>query len=173
MGQSTNEIIDTFFEHIAIKMKSKSCDLVIKSELLRGIISEFDIKIGKDVVVEQGRRITAKHVKMMQTAKVDSINAPLEYLIGKVISSDIVDTGTGEILLAANTLISEESIEVLAATKVKKINIIYINDAENGIYISDTLRLDELQTEIEARMSIYHVMRHGEPATEDAVNALF
>ena len=41
------------------------------------------------------------------------------------------------------------------------------------IYISDTLRLDELQTEIEARMSIYHVMRPGEPATEDAVNALF
>ena len=97
----------------------------------------------------------------------------LEYLIGKVISSDIVDTDTGEILLAANTLISEESIEVLTATKIKKINIIYINDAENGIYISDTLRLDELQTEIEARMSIYHVMRPGEPATEDAVNALF
>ena len=56
----------------------------------------------------------------------------LEYLIGKVISSDIVDTDTGEILLAANTLISEESIEVLTATKIKKINIIYINDAENG-----------------------------------------
>ena len=49
MGQSTNEIIDTFFDHISVKMKSKSCDLVIKPELLRGIIAEFDIKIGKDV----------------------------------------------------------------------------------------------------------------------------
>ena len=94
-------------------------------------------------------------------------------MIGKVISSDVIDTTTGEILLPANTLISEESIEVLTTTKIKKINIIYLNDAENGIYISDTLRLDELQTEIEARMSIYHVMRPGEPATEDAVNTLF
>ena len=61
----------------------------------------------------------------------------------------------------------------MKTTNIKKINIIYINDAENGIYISDTLRLDEIQTEIEARMSIYHVMRPGEPATEDAVNSLF
>ena len=173
MGQSTNDIIDTFFDHIVVKLKSKSCDLVIKPERLKGIIAEFDIKVGKDIIVEQGRRITAKHAKILQDAKVDSINAPLEYLIGKVISADIVDTDTGEILLAANSLITEESIEVLTATKIKKINIIYLNDAENGIYISDTLRLDELQTEIEARMSIYHVMRPGEPATEDAVNTLF
>ena len=49
----------------------------------------------------------------------------------------------------------------------------YINESETGAYISDTLRLDDTQTEIEARMSIYHVMRPGEPATEDAVNLLF
>ena len=69
MGQSTNEIIDTFFDHITVKMKSKSCDLVIKPELLRGIIAEFDIKIGKDLIVEQGRRITAKHVKHAANCK--------------------------------------------------------------------------------------------------------
>ena len=66
MGQSSNEIIDTFFDHVTVKLKAKSCDLVIKPELLRGIIAEFDIKIGKDLIVEKGRRITAKHIK--QTA---------------------------------------------------------------------------------------------------------
>ena len=111
--------------------------------------------------------------RLLENAGVKAISAPLEYILGKVIASDVVDTDTGEILLSANTVITEESIEVLTATKIKEINIIYINDAENGIYISDTLRLDEIQTEIEARMSIYHVMRPGEPATEDAVNALF
>jgi hypothetical protein len=43
--------------------------------------------------------------------------------------------------------------------KIKKLEILYINESETGAYISDTLRLDETQTEIEARMSIYHVMR--------------
>jgi len=173
MGMSTNDIIDTFFDSIEVKLKTNSCNLVIQPQRLRGIIAEFDIKIGKDIIVEKGRRITSKHAKMLEKAKVKSIPAPLDYLLGKVIASDVVDIDTGEILLSANIVITEESIEVLTATKINKINIIYINDAENGIYISDTLRLDEMQTEIEARMSIYHVMRPGEPATEDAVNSLF
>ena len=59
------------------KSKPKSCDLVIKPNKLRGIIAEFDIKVGKDIIVEQGRRITAKHAKILQDAKVESISAPL------------------------------------------------------------------------------------------------
>jgi len=173
MGMTTNDIMSTFFDHFEVKLKTNSCELIMKPQLLRGIIAEFDIKIEKDIIVEQGRRITARHVKILEDTKVNFILAPLDFLLGKVISSDVVETDTGEILLSANTVITEELIEVLTTTKIKKINIIYVNDAENGTYISDTLRLDEMQTEIEARMSIYHVMRPGEPATEDAVNSLF
>jgi DNA-directed RNA polymerase subunit beta len=84
-----------------------------------------------------------------------------------------VDTETGEILIATNTVVSEDILEVLVSNKVKKFDVLHINESETGAYISDTLRLDDTQTEIEARMSIYHVMRPGEPATEDAVNLLF
>jgi len=173
MGLSADAILDTFFDKISVKLKAKSCDIGLSPAKLRGVIAEFDIKSGKDVIVEKGRRITAKHVKILETANVKSINAPLEYLLDKVISQDLVDKETGEILFAANTSISEEVLEVLIAEKIKKIQILYINESESGAYISDTLRLDDTQTEIEARMSIYHVMRPGEPATEDAVNLLF
>ncbi len=173
MGLSAVEILDTFFEKTNIKLKAKSCDIGISPSKLRGVIAEFDIKSGKDVVVEKGRRITAKHTNILENAGVKSINAPLEYLLDKVISQDLIDKETGEILFAANTIISEEVLEVLSVDKVKKIEILYINESKGGAYISDTLRLDETQTELEARMSIYHVMRPGEPATEDAVNLLF
>jgi len=173
MGMNTNEIIDTFFEHLEVQLQSKSCDLIIQPKSLRGVIAEFDIKLGKDVIVEKGRRITAKHVKIFEKNKLNSLSAPLDYLLGKVISSDVIDFDTGEILLLANSIITEDSIEVLRTTNIDKISIIHVNDSENGAYISDTLRLDDIETEIEARMSIYHVMRPGEPATEDAVNSLF
>ena len=173
MGLTSNEIIETFFDSINIKIKAKSCDLVVQPSLLRGIIAEFDIKSGKKVIVEKGRRITAKHTKLIEKSGVKVINAPHEYLVDKVLAGDIVDKDTGEVLLPANTLLNEANIDLLAATKINSINIIYINDAENGAYISETLRLDEVQSELEARMSIYHVMRPGEPATEDAVNSLF
>jgi len=132
MGMSTNDIIDTFFDSIEVKLKTKSCNLVIQPQRLRGIIAEFDIKIGKDIIVEKGRRITAKHAKMLEKAKVKPIPAPLDYLLGKVIASDIVDIDTGEILLSANTVITEESIEVLTATKTNKINNIeFVKEVKN------------------------------------------
>jgi hypothetical protein len=43
------------------------------------------------------------------------------------------------------------SLELIIANKIKKLEILYINESETGAYISDTLRLDETQTEIEAR----------------------
>ena len=173
MGYSSDEILDTFFEKINVKLKAKSCDVGLSPEKLRGAIAEFDITADKDVVVEKGRRITAKHTRILDKAGVKSINAPLEYLLDKVISQDLIDKETGEILIAANSVITEETLEALATNKVKKIEILYVNESEGGAYISDTLRLDETETELEARMSIYHVMRPGEPATEDAVNLLF
>ncbi|HCX13363.1 MAG TPA: DNA-directed RNA polymerase subunit beta, partial [Gammaproteobacteria bacterium] len=173
MGLGADAILDTFFEKINVKLKAKSCDVGLLPAKLRGVIAEFDIKSGKDIIVEKGRRITAKHTKMLEEAGVKSINAPLEYLLDKVISQDLIDKETGEILFAANTVISEEVLEALSANKVKKIEILYINESKGGAYISDTLRLDDTQTELEARMSIYHVMRPGEPATADAVNLLF
>ena len=173
MGLDSGTILDTFFEKLNVTLKAKSCDVSLSPIKLRGTIAEFDIKSGKDVVIEKGRRITTKHVKILEKAGVKSINTPLEYLLDKVVSQDVIDKATGEILIIANTVISEEVLELIIANKIKKLEILYINESETGAYISDTLRLDETQTEIEARMSIYHVMRPGEPATEDAVNLLF
>ncbi|ABL02532.1 DNA-directed RNA polymerase subunit beta [Candidatus Ruthia magnifica str. Cm (Calyptogena magnifica)] len=173
MGLSSEGILETFFEKTTIKLKAKSCDLNMVPIRLQRTIAEFDIVANQDVIVEKGRRITAKHVKLLKKVGIKSINVPLEYLLDKVISADIFDKDTGEILISANTIILEEVLELLNINKIKKIEILYINASETGAYISDTLRLDETQTEIEARMSIYHVMRPGEPATEDAVNLLF
>ncbi len=173
MGLDSTTILDTFFEKVNVKLKAKSCDIDLSPTKLRGTIAEFDILSGKDVVVETGRRITAKHTKILEKANIKSMNTPLDYLLDKVISQDVIDKETGEILIAANTVIDEETLELIIANKVKKLELIYINESETGAYISNTLRLDEVQTEIEARMSIYHVMRPGEPATEDAVNLLF
>jgi DNA-directed RNA polymerase subunit beta len=55
-------------------MKIKSyLKSVLSPAKLRGTIAEFDIKSGKDVVAEKGRRVTSKHVKTLQKAGVKSI----------------------------------------------------------------------------------------------------
>jgi len=83
MGLTSNDILETFFDSIKVKIKAKSCDLIVKPSLLRGIIAEFDIKSGQNVIVKKGRRITAKHTKLIEKSGAKTIKAPLEYLLDK------------------------------------------------------------------------------------------
>ena len=173
MGYDTSTILTMFFDHTAVKIKSKSCDIEVHPADLIGNIADFDIKSGKEVIVEKGRRITARHTKKLEEHNIKKLNTDLSYLLGKIIAKDVIDKETGEVLLATNSLIDEENLEKIIEFKIKAISILYINDSTGGAYISDTLRIDETTTELEARVSIYHVMRPGEPATEEAVNSLF
>ena len=72
------------------------------------------------MLLKKGVELPLGMSKFFNAAKVDSLNVPIEYLLGKVVSADVIDTDTGEILLNANSLITEELIEVLTTAKIKK-----------------------------------------------------
>ena len=40
----------------------------------------FDIKVGRKLIVEEGKRITARHVREMSKSSVKTIVVPAEYL---------------------------------------------------------------------------------------------
>jgi len=63
---------------------------------MRGETASFDIKLGRKTIVEDGRRITAKHVRDMEKSTVDKLVVPTEYLETKILAHDIVDEETGE-----------------------------------------------------------------------------
>ena len=56
---------------------------------------------------------------------------------------------------------------------MESLKTVYINDLDQGSYISQTLRSDETVDQMAARVAIYRMMRPGEPPTEDAVETLF
>ena len=102
----------------------------------RGETAAFDIKLGRKMIVEEGKRITAKHVRDMEKSTVNRIVVPNEYLEGKITANDIIDTETGELLAAANTELTPELIEQLVEAGIEKINTLYVNDLDRGPYIS-------------------------------------
>ncbi|SFV59368.1 DNA-directed RNA polymerase beta subunit [hydrothermal vent metagenome] len=173
MGYSSEQILEMFFDTTTVKIKAKTIDVKITPSKLKGSIAEFDIKSGKDILVAKGRRITVKNIKDLEKNKVTNLSLEHDYLLDKTIAKDIIDKETGEVLLPCNTVIDEEILSLLLKHKIAQIELLYINEADSGSYISDTLRLDETQTQVEAKTLIYHVMRPGEPSTEDGVNALF
>ncbi len=169
----TETILDMFHETNMFHLSGDKVELELVPERLRGDTATFDIKAGRKTIVEEGRRITARHIKQLEEAGVDKLAVPDSYLLGKVVSKNIPDKETGEILVAANEEITEETIAVLREAKVKDLPTLYINDIDHGPYISSTLNIDPSSNKLEALVEIYRMMRPGEPPTKDAAEGLF
>jgi len=173
LGYHTEEILDMFFEKISCKVVKDGIEIPLVAERLRGETTTFDIKSGKEVVVEAGRRITMRHIKALEKAKVKKLVAPHEYMEEKILAHDLIDESTGEILFPANTIITLEVMEALTEAGIKKFDILYTNDLDAGSYISNTLAIDPTASQLEAQVEIYRMMRPGEPPTKDAAENLF
>jgi DNA-directed RNA polymerase subunit beta len=173
LGMNEGEILDTFFEknHFFIGRDEVSLELV--PARLRGETATFEIRIGDQVIVEEGRRITARHVRQLEDAGVKKLTVPREYIYGKILSHDVVDTNTGEVLAKANEVLTAASMEKLIEAGISEVKTLYTNDLDRGPYISDTLRIDPAKTRLEALVEIYRMMRPGEPPTKDAAENLF
>jgi DNA-directed RNA polymerase subunit beta len=173
LGMTNEEMLDLFFENNDFYLSEKEIKMGLVPERLRGETASFEIKLGRKVFVEEGRRITAKHVRDMSKSTVDKLTVPNEYLEGKILAHDIVDTETGELLAAANAELTVELIEQLIAAGVEHIRTLYVNDLDRGPFISNTLNIDPSTTRLEALVEIYRMMRPGEPPTKEAAENLF
>jgi DNA-directed RNA polymerase subunit beta len=174
LGYTPATILDDFFAKDTFYVNTQGVQFELVPERLRGEIARFDI-CGKDdhVIVPKDKRITAKHIRELDAAGVKKWAVPAEFVVGRVLSHDVVDKNTGELVARANDEITEELLTALAAAKVDKFNTLYTNDLDHGAFISQTLRADDAADEYGAKVAIYRMMRPGEPPTEDAVNTLF
>ncbi|HJR71927.1 MAG TPA: DNA-directed RNA polymerase subunit beta [Gammaproteobacteria bacterium] len=170
----TNEqILDLFFEKNEFKLTADGVQLKLVPERLRGETANFDIKIGRKVIVEKDRRITMKHVRELEAGKVKELDVPVDYLEGKILAHDVVDQSTGELIASANDELTKAIIDKLIAAGIKKIETLFVNDLDRGAFISNTLRIDSSSTKLEALVEIYRMMRPGEPPTKEAAENLF
>ena len=173
LGYETTDILENFFDTHKISFTKSKIEMDLVAERLRGETAVFDIKAGKEVVVETGRRISARHVRMLESANIKKLEIPAEYLVGKVLFHDVADPGTGELIAEANAELTAELVEQIHEAGVKKIEVLYVNDLDRGPYISNTLRIDPTKTQLEAQVEIYRMMRPGEPPTKEAAQNLF
>ncbi len=174
LGYTNEEILDIFFEKNVFHLgKKDSAELDLVAERLRGETFNFDLRVGDKVVVEAGKRITARHVRSLQEAKIRSLEVPDEYLLGRILAHDVVDKKTGEVLASANDEINEAHLEAFRKAGVDSVATLWVNDLDRGDYISKTLRIDPTKTPLEALVEIYRMMRPGEPPTKEAAQNLF
>lgn len=173
LDYSIEDILGIFFENNVFHINNDEFSLDLIPERLRGEIAPFEIKKAGKVIVEKGRRITVRHIQLLEKAGMKKLDVPSDYLLGKVLAKTVVNPETGEILANANDIITADILRSLLSAKIKTFETLYINDIDHGSYISDTLRVDSTTNALEALVEIYRMMRPGEPPTKDAAEGLF
>src|SRR5512146_3340901 len=174
LGYNNEQMLDIFFEKNVFHLDKKSgARLELVAERLRGETLNFDLRAGDKVIVEAGKRVTARHVRELHLAKLKNLEVPDDYLVGRILAHDIVDKKTGEGLATANTELDLAHLENFRKAGVDQIGTLFVNDLDRGPYISNTLRIDPTKTQLEALVEIYRMMRPGEPPTKEAAQNLF
>lgn len=175
LGFDTEQILAEFFETTVCHLRHGEFHIDLIPARLRGEIASFDIVLPEtgELIVEQGRRITARHIKQMEKCNMKDLVVPRDYLIGKILAKNIIDTATGESLAVANGEVTAELLDALAQHGIFELELIYTNDLDHGSYISDTLKVDPTHSQLEALVEIYRMMRPGEPPTKEAAELLF
>jgi len=174
IGLNPEAILANFFLNDNFRLMDTGAQMEFVPERLKGEVARFDLtdKNG-NVVVEKDKRITARHVRTLETAGTGFVSVPEDFLVGRMLAKNQVDPDTGEIVAKANDELTEAVLKKLRAAGIKEILCLFTNELNQGAYISQTLAADETADQLAARVAIYRMMRPGEPPTEDAVEALF
>ncbi|MCK5889078.1 MAG: DNA-directed RNA polymerase subunit beta, partial [Methylococcales bacterium] len=173
LGYDNEQMIKIFFETNKLTLSEDTIKLELIPERLRGEMLTFDIKHKGEVLIEEGRRISVKHIRKMTKAGVSEIEVPKDYLYGKILGKNIVDESTGELVANVNDEITEQVLQALLDAKITDISVLYVNDLDRGAYISNAMSLDSSTSRLEALVEIYRMMRPGEPPTKDSAENLF
>lgn len=170
---SSEEILATFFETIGFEVKDGKLMMDLVPERLRGETATFDIIANGAVVVETGRRVTARHIRQLEKDGITQIEVPVEYVVGKVAAKNYAHPQTGEMVVTANQALSLEAVSNLSQAGFKHFEVLFTNELDHGAYMSETLRIDSSSSRLEALVEIYRMMRPGEPPTREAAEQLF
>lgn len=174
LGYESEDILEMFYENTTFELVDDNmASMALVPKRLQGDMAAFDIMAGDTVIVESGRRITARHIRQLEQANVEVLSVPDDYLLGRRVAKAIIDTASGEVLLEANGEITEEVLHAFRDKGISTVETIYTNEIDCGPFISDTLAGDSTRTALEALVEIYRMMRPGEPPTKESAENLF
>ncbi|MDV3240459.1 DNA-directed RNA polymerase subunit beta [Methylocaldum sp.] len=173
LGYDNEQIIKLFFETNRFSFIKEGILLDLIPERLRGDIASFDIKADGQMIVEKGHRITARHIRQMDKAGLKQLDVPRDYLYGKILAHNVIAPSTGELVAKVNDEITEDLLSRIIAAGIEAIDTLYINDLDRGPYMANAMRIDTTETQLDALVEIYRMMRPGEPPAKEAAQTLF
>ena len=183
LGYSKQDILKLFYPIQTVSLEDNRFTMAFNPKDYANRISYDLVDLNGKVLVNSGKRLSAKKAQKLIDDGVTHVEYPLEILLDRYLAEAIIDPETGEILFDAMTHIDETKLKKMFEIGVSEFKI--ANDLAEGVDSSiinafnadaDSLKLLKQTEEIEdendlSAIRIYKVMRPGEPVTKDAAKA--
>ena len=105
-----------------------------------------------------------------KVVKIKGVKQAEKDLLGQYIVGDIVDAGTGEILIAGGSLLTEDNLKVIVGGDMKQLEVI---DGLDDPLILHTIAEDDTNSHESALLKIYNRLRPSNPSNLDKARELF
>jgi DNA-directed RNA polymerase subunit beta len=174
LGYSAEELLNYYYDVEEIVVEGEGYRKRVNLNLLPGQRASFDIVADDgEVIVKANRKFTKAAIRKLAEKGIESIPVLLEDVVGKIASTDIVDTATGEVVVECNEEITETRLQELRSRGINTFKVLFIDNLYVGPYLRDTLLLDRIATPEDAMIEIYRRLRPGDPPTIRSSAALF
>ena len=174
MGNSTEFLLNYFYHIEKITLEGEKIYFGV-DESLAGQKAPEDIKDPKsdEVIVKKGRKLTRPLLQKIMDAGIKRVAIKEADLTGKILSSDVQDPSTGEILFRCNEELPFNGLEIAQEKGVRELNFIHIDEDLDNASIRDTLLMDRIDTAEDAIMEIYRRLRPSNPPTPETAKKFF
>ncbi|WP_031550838.1 DNA-directed RNA polymerase subunit beta [Parvularcula oceani] len=175
LGMDQEDILEVFYKRVTHEAQGNGYTVPFDAEAIKGTKPEaglVDARSG-EVVVEGGKKVTARTVKQLEEQGVEAFFLTREQMIGRYFARDIVNTETGEIYAEAGDEVTEDILDQLAELNITRFETLDIDHVNTGAYMRNTLAADKNTNRETALIDIYRIMRPGEPPTLETAESLF
>ena len=174
MGNSTEFILNYFYNIEKVTIEGEKLYFAVDDSLV-GQKAPEDIKDPKsdETIVKKGRKVTKPLLKRVMDARIKRIVIKEAELAGKIISSDVRDPQTGEIIFRCNEELPLNGLEVAKEKGVQELKFIHIDEDMDNASMRETLLIDKIDTTEDAIMEIYRRLRPSNPPTPETAAKFF
>jgi DNA-directed RNA polymerase subunit beta len=175
LGYSTREILNYFYETEVIRIDKDVCwreariENLYRKRLTRDV---FNAETG-EILAKKGDKYTKRLDKTLKSYAITHIPIDFDDIRDRVITDDLVDPETGEILLQGNQPITDETFELIKEKEISEIECLVLDAEGVSSTIRDTMLVDKISSSDEAILEIYRKMRPSRPPTQEIAYTFF
>jgi DNA-directed RNA polymerase subunit beta len=174
MGMTSEDILDYYYAKETFRLEGTSVLRRVEDYNFRKELAHADV-VAPDgsVIVAAGKALTKGMWKRMIKAGIEFYEVRPDTLETEYAAKDIVDPGTGEVILRAGDPFAAGAVEKCLAAGITELGAIFSSGAEASACLRDTLAMDKCEDLESAQIDIYKRLRPSSPPTAEISASFF